>query len=91
VNQANKGQPVRRKRVSYWCVAAAGVPTKQAALRQAHACESLGARRDRQVRWRHLKDIGAAMRVQDVRWTSKKMREGLAVIAVADRVVTRSG
>ena len=52
-----------------------------------HGRDLVGARREPDVRLRHLRDLRAAVRIENVVGTAEEVRERLAVVAIAEAVV----
>jgi hypothetical protein len=87
VDQADEGYARFDQSISYRRIATIRIPAQKPFGPQAHAGEVVGAISDFNQRRRHLEDIGAALSIEYPVCTSKKVREGLTIIAIANTTI----
>ena len=85
VDQSHEVQFVPARRISDGRPAARGIPAQQVAVRQTNASEMPRAFRDSQAAGQNLQDRRAAIFVQHGVGVANMVREGLAIVAIADR------
>jgi hypothetical protein len=87
VYQANIGNFVIRRGVTYWGPATTGVPAQQSSIGQTHTGQSFAAFRDPDVLTKDLDHIRSSVFIQDIIITTQKVCESLTVLAVTDPTV----
>ena len=85
VDQAQEVELVRTGRVANRRAATGRIPAQEVAVSQANAGEVLRPFRDGQVAWRDLEDRRAPVVVEHGIRVADVVREGLAIVAIADR------
>src|SRR5690606_14829791 len=86
-NQPDERDLRGRERIADRRSTAARVPPQQALRRKPNAREAIGAGGDLDARRRGLEDFRSAVLVENLGGTPEEVREGLAVVAVADAAV----